>query len=519
MQLSQKLIKRLNVYISPKPGLIYILYSKLPILLFSLLNVLLLLGSVHKASGQAQLGFHLQQHAGINGTVLNPARMAAYPFKWDVNIVGANLFGANDYGFFEQTNLSQMLRKFPNMTNTYGRFEVGDGAKLPPGSYVTDFYDLRRKGYGVASSDIMGPSFGIKINDNHSIGLVTRARLWGGIQNVPSALSYYDFYNQPFYQDISLDPFLLNGLAWTEIGLNYALNLPVNDGAVSIGITVKSLNGYEALYVESEKRFDLVKLPNDSISGTDFILAGAITTANLQSNDYDLQSQGGGLGVDLGILYTVDGDDGNYLWQFGLSLLDVGRMNFTESAEQHRVVGTQQTSLGAVDYSDITGPVDILDKVRLFSTQTLQDADASLTGTSFSMWLPTTLSLQIDHHLGQGIYAGMVLMQGLPMSKQAPNRGSLLGFSPRIEKRWYAFSLPISIYNWDLLRVGFATRLGPLVLGTDDLGSWLVRKDISAGDVYLALKVPFFRFSSKGNGGGNGSRGRGKGRNIRCYTF
>jgi len=481
------------------------------------LSVFFSLGITSDTLAQAQLGFHLQQSAGINATVLNPARTATYPYRWDVNVVGINVFGANDYSYLEQTNLFRMLQNFPQNTNVYGRVDIGEGVKLPADSYVADFFDLGRKGYAVSSMDIMGPSISYKINEMHSIGFMSRARTWAGTQNIPSGLSYYNFYNKPFFEEIPLDPFVLNAMAWTEIGLNYSLNVPVTNGLVSLGVTVKKLDAYEGVYFQSEKSFNLIKLPNDSIGGTDFILSGALTTANLKGGDYEVQSQGGGVGIDLGITYSIDDGDGGYIWQFGFSLLDVGRVSFSKSAEKHRVVGTQFTSLGADDYSDISGLEDVTGKIQLFSMQALQNPNASLEGNSFSLWLPTALSLQIDHHFGNGWYTSAVLLQGMPLNKQSPNRGSLLAAVPRFEKKWYAASLPLSVYNWNLIRVGFAARLGFLTLGTDDLGSWLIRKNISSGDVYLAVKMPLFKSSSDSGGVKSGKRRKGGG--LGCYKF
>lgn len=470
-----------------------------------------------RSNAQEQLGWHMQQHAGINSISLNPARMAIFPYNWDVNLVEANFFGANNYGFIEQTNWLQLLQNASTNSSFYFRGDITDGAKIPADSYVFDFYDLKRKGYALLRTEFMGPSFSFKINDRHSVGFFSRARFWTGTQTAPRALSYYPFFQAPNFQDINLTPFNASVLGWSELGLNYSVRLPMPEGSLSIGISVKSLSGYEAGYIESEKAFDIYKINKDSIAGSDFILSGALTTSNLKEDNYELQRNGGGLGFDLGLLYTL-GEYDDYSWLLGFSLLDLGRISFSENAESHRIIGEQEVSLGSASYNDINGPEDILNKIRLFSFQALGDSTASLGGNSFVMWTPSALSLQIDRNFGRGLYLGATFMQGAPLSKKAPGRGSLLALTPRIEKKWYALSLPISIYNWNMTQVGLSARLGFLVLGTDNLGSWLTKNDLAGGDFYLALKVPFFQKPSS-QAGRNKNRGNRKKGGDGCYQF
>ena len=134
------------------------------------------------------------------------------------------------------------------------------------------------------------------------------------------------------------------------------------------------------------------------------------------------------------------------------------------------------------------------------------------------MWLPTALSLQVDYNINGDFYLGSALVQSIPLGNFKVGRANVFALSPRFERKWFGASLPISIYNWDQVRVGLSARLGFLTLGSDHIGSIFTNSDLSGTDFYMALKIfPF----GKGNGG-SGGKGRsrfGKNRDADCYKF
>ena len=464
---------------------------------------------------QEQLGWHLQQYAGINSIALNPAGPATYPHAWDINLVAFQAFTASNYTYLEETSILRLLTNPIQSENFYLQSDITDGAKPGPDDYVINFFNYKKKGYDVVSANMMGPSFSIRLGEQHTLGLFTRARAWVGTQNLPSTFAYYSYYSRFIGDQFEAAPFSISGLSWSEVGLNYTLSVPMNTGTLALGISAKALQGYESAYLVNERSFTITHLPSDSLSGSNFTFEGGLTTSALTEDDLKPRVNGNGLGVDLGVQYIQGDGSGAYNWRLGFSLLDIGRINFNENAEAHRAVGENYTSLGLRDYNDLKEPEEVLDKIKLFSHQSLGDSTASFQGNSFGMWLPSALSIQADFNLGKGLFIGGALVQGVPLAKNAPNRGSLLGLGPRYEQRWFGASLPVSIYNWKSVQVGMAVRLAFLTLGTDDIGSWVSRGDLSGGSIYMALKVPFFGFSS---GEDRGGRNRGGG-NVKCYTF
>lgn len=94
----------------------------------------------------------------------------------------------------------------------------------------------------------------------------------------------------------------------------------------------------------------------------------------------------------------------------------------------------------------------------------------------------------------------------------------ILVVTPRFESRWWGASLPLSILNYEQVRIGLAARLAFLTIGTDHLLSFVGQKKLSGTDFYLSLKINAFNLGRLGSNGGFGS-GNGGGKNTKCYHF
>lgn len=87
-----------------------------------------------------------------------------------------------------------------------------------------------------------------------------------------------------------------------------------------------------------------------------------------------------------------------------------------------------------------------------------------------------------------------------------------LSISPRWEKRWYGVWLPISFSRMGNVSLGTGLRIGPLVIGTNNLLPIIFKnKTTYEADLYVALKVPLFptgKFLKKNQGGTRWKSGR-----------
>ena len=471
---------------------------------------------------QEQLGIRLSNYGGINSTLLNPAYHATSPFRWDVNLLEGAGHITNDYAYLRSARLSDLL-KSPDKSD----FEFGPD--LPPGSQekqgaiVVDFFKGRNRRQTLGLGSVLGPSFYLQLGENHRVGLLTRARAMMSGRGIADPLNYYDYDSRPFYDPFAVDPFRGAFAGWTEVGLNYAYQAEVADGAIAVGITLKALQAYEGGYWRNASTFQLQKVPNDSLGGSPIDFSFGYTTSNLRDGDYQAERNGGGLAADLGFVYTSYSQNGApYDWKFGVSLIDIGRLTYRRNASEHVVQTTAPLIISTSEYQSFQAPDEFEEYIQFFSEQTLGDSAASFSGPSFAIWLPSALSLQVDKSLGGPFFVGAAFTQGFPLGPGALQRGSHLALAPRVETRWAEASLPISVYDWEELRVGMALRLAFFTVGTSHLGSILRRSDLNTADFYFAVKVTPFQLFGKGDRGYSRKDGKfrsGRKGRVQCYDF
>lgn len=464
---------------------------------------------------QEQLGMRLSNYAGVNSLPLNPAGNLSNPLAWDVNIVGAGVFFENNYAFIHQTNTLQLLKHRNDAEFLLAEDVEG---QLRPNAFIVDFYDDNRKRFVNFSNFVTGPSFVVKLHDRHSFGLFTRFQSRVSSQRIPAAYSYYKYGRQAFFDEFSVSPFAAAAMSWTEIGLNYALKIPASYGAFGFGINVRFLQGYEAGYLENMGTLQHTKLPGNTISLDQLNGRFGYASANLNGGDLQLQRNGAGIALDLGFIQLFQETEDGYRLRLGASILDLGYLNFNKNAFAHRVTTDATATLSLNDYEQFDQADGLDDLVRTFSQDALGDSLASAKGSSFRMAMPAAVSIQADYSFTPNFYLNALVLQRFYASGTGVKRGNLLAITPRFEHRWFSVSLPVSIYNWQDVRLGLAARLGLLVVGSDHLLSWVGQSSYTGTDIYIALKINPFDLGLN-FGGGNGKHRYGGGKKVKCYNF
>ena len=470
------------------------------------------------AFSQEQLGLRLSNYAGINSTVLNPAYHSTTPFNWDVNIVEGAVHFTNNYAYLSQTNVPYLWRNRENL-NFLLASDLTPEKPTPPNTVIVDFNNDNRSRYLYSLTSVMGPSFFVRLGQNHTIGLITRVRTVSSARGVDNDFSYYDYNSRPFFEDISIDPFRTATAGWAELGLNYSYSMPTANGQFTIGATLKGLRAYEGAYFNNESLFQLQKLPGDSLAGTAIDFSYAHTTTALEElENYEPQNNGNGFALDLGVTYSIEGySDAIYDWKFGASITDLGWLNFNKNTSAYEVRIDDPLSIATAAYQDIQSLEGAEEYIEYFSFQTLGDSSAANTSNQFRLGLPTAFSLQASKSFGQYAYVDAVFVQGIPISNATLQRGSLLALNPRFEHRWFEAALPIVVSNWQRPTVGLSVRLAFLTLGTDHLGSIIGNNDLYGSDFYVALKVNPFSIGDGDGRGGSIRQGARKRSKVKCY--
>ena len=445
---------------------------------------ILLLTSKITLSAQEQLGLRIENYAGANGTTLNPTHSADYPLAFNLNLVGLGFFVDNSYAYVSNSTVFSLAK---NKKQIY----LGPVVKQnrPLGSPIADFYKGKRAAFGFLNTIINGPALSVKLGTNHTAGLFYNYRFGASVAHVPANLKFYILDAKDYNELFDVEKFGGAAMAWDEIGANYAYKGETSNGFFQIGFNLKYLRGNEGFFAKSNGVFKAARLFGDSIKINIPSVSYGFTDANLENvknSTYKLQNLGHGLGIDVGFSYLIENDYDDYELKFSASLLDIGSVKFAQRAQEHLVtfLNTQIADVNA--FSSITDPAVA---PKLLSYQLKGDSSKTLVGSSFSIGLPTALCLQADYQFFPHAFANATLIQRVPYQKIGVRRGNLLALSARYERRWFSVFLPIQLYDYQRVRLGFAVRAACLTIGTDYLGSFLRKNNFTGSDIYFAIKL------------------------------
>ncbi len=474
-------------------------------LIFILNNVPLL--------AQEQLGLRTDNFSGVNGTVLNPASNLTSPFRFDINLISAGFFVDNNYGHIRNTHLFHFIKNSQDQENLINAVYAPNDIRTEDSWLLFDYFDNEKLKYASASMHLMGPSFSIKLNNGYSFSFISALRGAGSAHRVPSNTGFYHIDRTPFGEAIDIAPIDAAGMVWSEFGINFAPAFYTYNGKFSIGVTAKYLNGYEGAFVETPRTLQITQFPGDSLLVENGLINFGFTDSNTNTDiDPSVQKNGQGFGFDIGAVMTIEGEEDGYIWRLGASILDIGRINFSENAQLHQIDQPADSLLGLLPINDYSGATDVTDYVDLLSSQTLGNSLASRTGNSFYIGLPTALSLQADYQFYPDFYVNATLVQRLKFNAQTIGRDNILAISPRYSSRWISGSLSLLLRNYQQLRTGFSLRLAWVFIGSDNLGSWIGKSTFTGTDIFFGIKINPFR-----TGPWNFSSRRGKG--TKCYDF
>jgi len=456
---------------------------------------------------QEQLGLRTENYSGVNGIFLNPANNLTTPFQWDVNLGAAGFFIENNFGGYRNSSVSDVLN---NVDRLFLATDFPSDQEFPAGATVFDFTAPGENKFTSAITTVTGPAIVLNF-ENHSFGVFTNFRAVAGGHNIPSVLGYYDYQSVRPNNSYTVAPSTVAGMVWSELGINYLYKGTTNNGQIGIGFNLKYLQGFESVFIKNNTNLNITKLERDALNFENGAnINFGLTTSSVDEEAVNLEQNGTGFGLDIGLTYaTLDYQDGSGI-KLGLSILDIGRIQFTQNAESHTIDITDSFFFDPRNLNDVVGFRDALNQLNdeLFGAP-----DVSLVGNTYEIWLPGALSLQADLAIQENVYVNATLVQRMPIGPISVERGNLFALTPRYESRWVSAFLPVSVYNWQQMQVGTAVRLAFLTFGTENIGSFFGRKSLTGADFYAALKINPFRMGWK-----NGSGGR-KSKSVKCYEF
>lgn len=453
----------------------------LPVLLCSALNM----------AAQDFLGYSHSNYAGIVGASYNPASLADHRYSLDILLAGLSVEGGNNYVGVKRADIWRSdfgtqylhLREWNTKKAVFFRNEI-----LLPGVMFS--------------------------NAKYGWGVDMKVRTYANVEGIEHKLAHLMVmgFDDPgiFGQELHNRHVGINMLSWFELGGTYAKTL--YSGAehfLSVGVRPKFLLGLAAASVflnDADYTFY-----NDS---TLALYSGDLRLTHSDNFSFGQGFQPSyrlgfnpGIGLDAGLVYEHRPDElqneskekkkpwpgfrerPEYSYRIGISLTDLGIIHFKSGQlSDHYTV-----SANAWDIDDAT--FDSTSPPPLYATFK-EEQRGTNSGNAFWMRLPLALNLQYDYRIRKDIFVNAASFTGLYLRNNNGNKvHELTRFTvaPRWETRWLGVWAPVSFSRLGNPTLGTGVRLGPLVVGTNDILLWMLKNKTNySADLYFVLKVPLF---------------------------
>ena len=469
--------------------------------------------------GQAQqLGISGSNFMGTHALYRNPSAIADARQSFYLNLFSFDAGVTNNFLRYDSpTPLIDIFRKDLPLEEQYLKENLNGRPKLF--SLTTEF---------------RGPSLMIRLSPKHSIGLTTRFR--GGVQlsNVSEDFArlykVYEGSNNDLVDKLSDNNNLnLNANLYSEMGLSYArVVFDREKHFLKAGVTLKKLSGgFSAHLINEDTQYTLREdAANNKILEIDRInarygynstedeldkLENLETPGEIMSFLLGRNSPGKGWGGDIGVTYEyrpkyekyramMDGKEeinhrkNKYKYRVGISLMDVGSINYKNSAN---ITGYQVERTNKSLALDDFGDAESVEEAAEVLNDAL-DITAADKITSYRTGLPTTLNINLDYKIAGPLYANASWIQDLRgKSAISMRQFSLLAVTPRLEFRALEIAVPVSLQNnYSVLSVGAMVKVGPFFVGSDNIGGALNMGTPYGANVYTGLA---FSFANKRN--------------------
>lgn len=461
----------------------------------------------------------MERFAGINSIALNPSFSATFPLRWDLRIAGIDLHAQNNYGFARNSSLPHLLQNIENLKLVTDTSEVIS----PQEPVIIDFFQSIRPTYGTVNARVDGPAFSLKLKDYVTVGMFSSYRTYGSSYRIAQSLSHEAYENSGYDNSIPVSPFRVGVMAWSEIGLNLAFKTSTRKDKPThiIGFNPKLLIGHQGAYASTNQRLVITRLNEDSLSFSngnwEYGITNDFLKRRFEANDM-LNWNGMGLGFDIGYSVLISDPFSDipedYKFKFGLSLLDVGSINFEGKARDHVLDFNTLTIVNTAQFTSLTQLPDILNQI---GETFLQDSLASKRSNTINMGIPTGISTQLDVKMAKNLYVGGYWVQRMPISKTTISRVNTIAVTPRYDSRWLSLSLPFVLHDYKRAQIGFAARLGYLTVGSDQLGGLFMKQNAFSGtNLYMSLKFNPFTIRYERNTIGKDGR---KWSGVGCYRM
>jgi hypothetical protein len=492
---------------------------------FRIVIVLICLVSL---SGQCQhwLGYSSSNYAGTNGLFLNPAAVVDSRFKLYMNVAGNDFFAINNYISY---NAPYSITKL--LTNTVSNQYRSENGLIV---WKDTYYDEKLNGKDKhlhAGGDVRGPSLMYSTkNRKYAAAITTRGRYQLDMTNVSEETARVIRYgtdpielqNMPFGNQHGI----LTNNGFLEIGLTLGAVLREDDEDFwKVGITAKRLIGMTNTHANMfDTDYSIVPVPGTT--NREIITAKQLNAYYGYTTDGSLNFQftpnwlfgkssaGSGWGFDLGVVYEFrpdiqgfmintgkggqrisDPNQNKYKFRISAAITDIGAIRYKNPAMVRQIdVNKQDINFSYVSF-DQQNTIDLALGALNYTLSVRADENVS----AFTIGLPSAFNVSFDYLYKKNWYINTRWIQRLGGYDNINVKAqSALAVTPRFEKKWIEVAIPVSLIdNYSTIAVGLGARLGPLVIGSDNLGGILGIGKPRGLDVYFNVYLPIFHAKPK----------------------
>lgn len=466
------------------------------------ISTALLLMLTQATMAQTFPGYNNSNYAGIYGVFSNPASAAGYRYKWDVNIIGADVNAGNTYVSVPKS----VLFNKPDTLRRNRDYFLDEGAN--------------RKQMGWEMAEIALPSVLYAIDEKQSVSFVWRMRSSSSGGNVTTPIANFfgvDFPNTGYLgQNLSIPRVGVSSHIWHELGFSYARTIKETySGRWKAGITLKLLSGVAAGYAAvRDVDFKLNSTRDATITSGTLYYGYNKEMDNWQSPaQRNLQLfNNNGIGADIGVIYEYRPDNGGfgayegtdadeYKFRIGASITDIGRIKYNKAPIN--------TDLSLV--KDHVVPKDIQYQKKESLQQYARRLNKYFTplpggDSTFNMMLPTALNLMGDYNIDSRFFISAHAVVALTAGSRDISKTYALtqfNITPRYETYLFGAYMPFTINRNGQADVGAGIRIGPLLIGSSTIFTNLFERRVDHADAFVALRLNSSMFErGDGNGGG-----------------
>jgi len=434
--------------------------------LFALAIVSLILSK--PLAAQSFIGSTIDNYAGIQSVLINPANAANSRMKLDINLFSASAFVGNDFISVDLSNLKNFSDSFDFNT---------DAEKNPMNN--NNFF---------GNVDILGPSVLFNLNKKSSIAITMRARAFFNLHNIGGEL-YEVLNSEEGVNNFNISMNDLSGVvhAWAEMGLTYGrVVLEKDKHFLKAGASLKYLGGAGGVFGLSPLLTANYSADNESLTTTGSLNYGY--TSGFDSKEISFSDVSGGFGADLGVVYefrdTDNRDENPYKFRVGLSVTDIGSINYKGTSNFRY---DMNATIDATEFDEKDLDEVLEDKYN--GTETLEET---------KLGLPTAIHIFADYSITNRFFVSAQGAISVKKVSDVPVSNIINSFSvtPRFEMRWISVYSPLSVRQYDSsIAWGFGLRAGPLTVGSGSILSNLISSSSRSADVYVGLKIPLYKKS------------------------